>query len=65
MSKNVVERKKKKQNKIPKICVTCAHCVYIGEGDYICDVDEPIIVMEEHCPNENFCYCGGADWEEE
>lgn len=56
--------KKKKEEK-PKICITCSHCVYIGEGDYICDADEPIVVMEEHCPNENYCCCNEADWEEE
>lgn len=54
---------KKKKTKIPKICSTCANCVYIGDGDYICDVDEPIIVMEEHMPNDKFTCCGGADWE--
>lgn len=49
----------------PKICCNCAHCVYIGEGDYICDVDEPILVMEDHMPNENFCACNECDWEEQ
>ena len=49
----------------PKICCNCAHCVYIGEGDYICDVDEPILVMEDHVPNENFCACNDCDWEEQ
>ena len=49
----------------PKICNTCANCIYIGEGDYICNVDEPILVMEDHMPNENFICCGLADWEEQ
>lgn len=49
-----------------KVCVNCDHCIYIGEGDYICDADDkPIIVMEDHCPNDNYLCCGGADWEEE
>ena len=55
---------KTKKNQ-PKICSTCANCVYIGEGDYICDVDEPIIVMEDHMPNENYCACNECDWEEQ
>lgn len=55
-----------KKKEEPKICYNCGHCIYIGEGDYICDSDnEPIIVMEEHIPNENYYCCGGADWEEE
>ena len=38
---------------------------YIGEGDYICDVDEPVLVMEEHLPSDDYYYCGGADYESE
>ena len=48
----------------PKICINCSHCIYIGEGDYICDADnEPIIIMEEHTPNENYWCCAGSEWE--
>lgn len=52
-----------KNKEIPKICDTCINCVYIGEGDYICDIDEPVLVIEEHCPNDNYCYCNECDWE--
>lgn len=49
-----------------KICYNCDHCIYIGEGDYICDADyEPKIVMEEHEPNDNYYWCAGTEWEEE
>ncbi len=49
-----------------KICNNCDHCIYIGEGDYICDADEkPIIIMEEHLPNDNFWWCASSEWEEE
>ncbi len=48
-----------------KICINCDHCIYVGEGDYICDADsKPILVMEEHCPNDNYWYCAGSEWEE-
>ena len=56
---------RKTRNNQPKICSTCANCIYIGEGDYICDVDEPILVMEDHMPNENYCTCNECDWEEQ
>ena len=49
----------------PHVCSTCCHCVYIGEGDYICDLSEPVLVMEDFCPNDNHIYCGLADWEEQ
>lgn len=29
-----------------RICETCDHCVYIGDGDFICDRDdEPELVV--------------------
>lgn len=55
---------KETKEDLPKICNTCDHCIYIGEGDYICDANEPIIVMEDHCPNDNFWYCTGCDYED-
>ena len=63
--KKMKNKKKKSKETEFKICPTCTHCVYIGDGDYICDVDEPVIVMEEHIPNDNYWYCAGCDWEEE
>ena len=57
--------KKKKITDKPEACITCEHCIYIGEGDYICDVDEPVLVMEEHLPSDDYYYCGGADYESE
>lgn len=51
-----------KKKDIPKICSTCDNCIYIGDGDYLCDVDT-VIVMEDHCPNDNYNYCNECDWE--
>lgn len=46
-----------------KMCLTCEHCIYICEGDYICDVEKiPVLIMEEHCPNENYWYCASSEW---
>ena len=60
-----MKNKNKKKEPEFKVCLTCSHCIYIGEGDYICDVDEPIIIMEEYIPNDNYWYCAGCDYEEE
>ena len=57
------KKKKKKKNK-PKMCDQCSNCTYIGEGDFVCILEEPVLVMEDFCPNENYMYCGGADYEE-
>lgn len=54
--------KKHKKDTTPKICSTCDNCIYIGEGDYLCDVNM-VLVMEEHQPNDNYDYCNECDWE--
>lgn len=54
-----------KKKKTPKICNTCVNCVYIGEGDFICDVNEPILVLEDFTPTEDFMSCNGVDYESE
>lgn len=38
-------------------CEYCEHCLPIGEGDHICDKEEPIIIIEEYAPNENYGWC--------
>lgn len=49
--------------KMIKCCLTCDHCVYIGEGDYICDVDEPTLVLSDWKPTDMFNCCNECDWE--
>lgn len=51
-------------NKETKNCYTCGNCMYVLEGDYICEVEiqegatlKP--VMEEHSPADRFMWCGG------
>ena len=57
--------KKKKNTKCPKICNTCVNCVYIGEGDFICDIAEPVLVMEDFTPTDEFMLCQGSEYESE
>lgn len=46
------------------ICMNCDHCIYIGEGDSICDADyEPVLIMADWEPTDDFWYCNGADYE--
>ena len=47
----------------PKMCQDCEHCIYICDGDFICDMDEPVLVMEDYTPTEDYLYCGGVDYE--
>ena len=55
-----------KRAKKVKICSpeTCDHCIYLGEGDFICDKDfgeddviEGVFVMEDWEPTGMYLYC--------
>ena len=50
------KRKKYQHRDKPRMC---DHCVYIGEGDFICDKGpgEPVIVVEDWVPNEDAGRC--------
>lgn len=41
----------------------CDHCQYIGEGDFVCDVDpaEHRFVMEDWSPTEHYLHCQSAE----
>lgn len=48
-----------------KTCHNCDDCVYIGEGDFICDKCNPFIVMEDFVPNEYYMACKNKQvWKE-
>lgn len=51
-----VQRKVKKQN---GDCFDCEHCQYHSEGDSYCDYEEPIFVLEDWMPTEDFRWCEG------
>ncbi len=62
----MAKRKKYQRQEKPRMCDPgmcdpgmCDHCVYIGEGDFICDKGpgEPVIVVENWEPNENAGRC--------
>lgn len=52
-----------------KSCYNCLHCMYILEGDYICELEmdnqtdlQP--VMEQHSPTGHYFWCSGKHWKE-
>ena len=52
-------------NKKIRSCHNCSHCIYIGEGDYICDKGSPFICMEEHSPSIYYGACNDSvTWRE-
>lgn len=55
--------KKQDKDELFKCCDTCDNCMYIGEGDYICD-EYYVLVKEDHCPNDDYNYCNERDWKE-
>ena len=58
-------RKLKNLLKNAKMCQNCEHCIYLCEGDFICDMDEPTLIMEDWQPTEDYYNCGGVDFEEQ
>lgn len=59
--------KKKKKDELPTVCcMNCENCIYIGEGDSICDaMDEPVLVFADWEPTDDYFCCCGSDWEEQ
>lgn len=45
-----------------KDCYACEHCVYLGEGGYMCDLTNDIVI-EDWQPDDAFYHCGGKNFE--
>ena len=43
-------------------CFNCAHCLYLEEGDHICDMTNEIVI-EDWTPADDFYQCKGKDFE--
>lgn len=58
------KRKKNHYREKPRMCDPgmCDHCTYIGEGDFICDSGpgEPVLVVDDWEPTENYLQCKGG-----
>lgn len=57
-------KKRKQKNRSDKYCdpAICENCIYIGEGDFICDrfpdeVGHSSVVISEWEPTEHFARC--------
>ena len=46
-----------------KDCFNCENCLYIGEGDSICDFSFAL-VLDDWEPTDEFMICAGKDWTE-
>lgn len=55
-------KKKKNSKPRPKLCdpALCDCCQYIGEGDFICDKHQEVVVADWE-PTENFLMCKGGN----
>ena len=56
--------KKKRKGKRCGSCDNCFNCAYIGEGDFICPAEEPVMVQSDWEPTEDYFYCGGSMYED-
>ena len=49
-------RKRRKKQKKERRCFSCDHCIYIGEGGYICDLNNEVVI-DDWTPTEEFNSC--------
>ena len=62
MAKKVKVRKKDNRFCDPAVC---DHCIYIGEGDFICDkTPETVFVMSDWDVTDDFMWCVYGSMEE-
>jgi hypothetical protein len=53
--------KRKRKNGQPNNCEYCEHCIYVGEGGYMCDMSNEIVI-DDFEPTEDFYMCDGKDF---
>ena len=54
--------KKSKKRKYLNNCEICEDCIYICEGDFICDkYGYPVLVKEDWCPTEFYSDCKACE----
>lgn len=60
MAKVKAKKKKKRPTATPKMCDPgiCDNCLYICEGDFLCDKYQEIVVGDWQ-PTENYLMCRG------
>ena len=58
------KHKRKKHDMELHNCFNCGHCIYIGEGGYICGMSNEVIIDEFIMPTEEFYQCDGKDYQE-
>lgn len=47
-------------------CHNCANCIYVGEGDYLCNDGKPeTVITEFSAPTEYFFACEGWRWKKQ
>lgn len=62
-----MKKKIKVKVKVKKDCTNCDHCLYVGEGDHVCDLEiyagavvEPL--TDDFQMTDHYFYCGGSKW---
>lgn len=66
MNKEKQKRKHKPRaiirNENSRNCYNCNNCEYIGEGGYMCSINNDIVI-EDWQPTEDYRSCGGKEFE--
>lgn len=57
-----MSKKERKHPENNRNCYNCNNCEYVGEGGYICSMNNDIVI-DDWRPTEDFNSCGGKDFE--
>lgn len=52
---------KRRHRECRRNCYFCDNCTYIGDGGYMCDVDNSIVI-DDWEPTEDFFSCFGKEF---
>lgn len=58
-----MKKKKRKHSENNRNCYNCNNCTYIGEGGYLCCMNNDIVI-EDWQPTEDFNSCNGKEFEQ-
>lgn len=61
MKKHKRKTAESSRENVVKTCLDCDHCIYLGEGDHLCDLVDKFIT-EDWEPTEMFYNCMGKEF---
>ena len=55
----ISNKKCERSNPGKRSCELCDECIPIGEGDHLCTLEEPKVIIENYQPTAEYYWCKG------